>query len=151
MFTPRILAALAALAALVLAAPAAGQPTTFTVDRVLDDGSPGTLRWAIGQVNAADTSNTAYTIRFAPSVGSTTVGLGAPILPARPAAPGGRLARAIGRPGALGGGAGWAVRAMPGRPALTGSWAEFSRGGGPGRPTDPLRTGPAARPPDAPL
>ena len=28
-------------------------PTTFTVDNILDDGSPGSLRWAIDQANAA--------------------------------------------------------------------------------------------------
>jgi hypothetical protein len=27
-------------------------PATFTVDNVLDDGSTGSLRWAVGQANA---------------------------------------------------------------------------------------------------
>ena len=61
-------AALAAL--LALAGPVTAQ-ATFTVTKTFDDGSAGTLRWAIDQVNAANTSNTAFTINFGVPAGST--------------------------------------------------------------------------------
>lgn len=54
------LAVMAALA-LVIARPARAQPTaTFTVTNTLDDGSTGSLRWAVQQANltpAFDTIN----------------------------------------------------------------------------------------------
>jgi parallel beta-helix repeat protein len=43
-------------------------PTTFTVTSLLDDGSVGTLRWAVGQANRAMGF---ATINFAPSLFST--------------------------------------------------------------------------------
>ena len=40
-------------------------PSTFTVTNTLDDGSAGSLRWAVGQANAAGGANT---INFDPTV-----------------------------------------------------------------------------------
>jgi hypothetical protein len=67
---------------LVLLIPAsAPAQTVVTGTGTADDGSAGTLRWAIDRVNAASTGNTAYVINFSLPVGASTVALTGSILP----------------------------------------------------------------------
>jgi hypothetical protein len=47
-------------------------PATFTVTNLLDDASPGSLRWAVGQAN---TASGADTINFASGLGGQTITL----------------------------------------------------------------------------
>jgi hypothetical protein len=69
------------IVALTPAASGQGSDFTFTVTNTLDDGSAGSLRWAINQANALNVSGRSILIDFALPGGSTAVALTGPILP----------------------------------------------------------------------